>query len=340
MPAPLAQTASSFPDLPHRPSTAGSRLWTSESAERLLKPLSRAPELDHVESAEFEAKKLRAQSHRDLINMARLSSTTNLHAQRKARAVAVRSERYAETGKDLMFKLKVCKPANEREVTQLSMALNAAMCHIYPQSRSQASYFNLFRFMDKDGSGLISYYEFLRMIRDQLKLPESRFPEAQVEAMWRWVDEDASGMIGAGEFLRLMRKGWDGFLEEQKAMAKKSLLWRPNWNPAIYVTRIEESVWAEQTTTLQEKRRFYLDVAQTEAYDRAKRMAHQAQSFERKRQEAEERFKRTTKGLNNMVDPTMMGKPLGGLSSSKSLGSLGSLGGRPMTASTNASRRS
>lgn len=256
----------------------------------------------------MEARKAFASSHRDLLKMARISSLTDLHAKNKAKAIAVRSEGWKESGKDLLIKLKHVRPAKDDLVIKLSMNLNVAMCHLYPQSRSQASYFNLFRKMDKDGSGMISYYEFLKMIRETLKIHESQMGEHEVEAMWRWIDEDASGMVGAGEFLRLMRKGWDGFLEEQKRLAKQSVLWRPNWNPAIYVTRLEESVWAEQTTTLQEKRKFYLDVAQTEAFDRARKLGEAAERFERKRLEAEERLRSTEKTLGKMVDPVMQSK--------------------------------
>lgn len=309
----MASSQASLPALGasgSRPSTAGHHplLWTSASAERLLRPLSRAPELDAVQAAEFDAKRQFTSSHRDLLKMARVSSLTNLHARNKARAVALRAESAAETGKDLSIKLKGVRPSPEAKVEQLSMALNVSMCHLYPQARSQASYFNLFRKMDKDGSGLISYYEFLRMVRDTLKVTPSMMSEAEVQAMWRWVDEDASGTVGAGEFLKLMRKGWQGFLDEQKKLAKESVLWRPNWNPAIYVTRMENSVWAEQTTTLQEKRKFYLDVAQTEAFDRARKLSEAAQKFEQKRLEAEERLRSTEKDLNKLHDPIMAAK--------------------------------
>ena len=196
-------SSASLPSLASRPSTSGSGvIWSSASAARLMRPLSRAAELDTAQQAEQDAKKMFVGAHRDLLKMARASSTASLFADRKARAVAVRGERYAETGKDLMLKLKSRKAAGEDKVVELSIALNVAMCHLYPQARSQASYFNLFRHMDKDGSGLISYYEFLKMIRSQLGLSERQMGESEVEAMWRWVDEDASGMIGAGEVRR------------------------------------------------------------------------------------------------------------------------------------------
>ena len=108
-----------------------------------------------------------------------------------------------------------------------------------------------------------------------------------------------------------MRKGWEGFVEEQRRLAKNSLLWRPNWNYASKVP-FDSPAWAEQTVTLQEKRRFYLEVAQTEASDRCKHLADQARRMEQKRQEAQDRLTFTNRSIGRLKDPTLdaEGRPL------------------------------
>ena len=197
-------SSASLPSLASRPSTSGSGVvWSSASAARLMRPLSRAAELDTAQQAERDAKVMFVGAHRELLKMARASSTASLFADRKARAVAVRGERYAETGKDLMLKLKSRKPAGEDKVEQLSIALNVAMCHEWPEARSQSSYFKLFKLMDRDNSGLISYYELNKMVRGTLRLTPAQLSDKKLMRLWRWVDLNMDGNINAGEFLRL-----------------------------------------------------------------------------------------------------------------------------------------
>ena len=45
------------------------------------------------------------------------------------------------------------------------------------------SWFKLFRHVDADGSGLISYGEFAGMVRDVLKLPSRALPERRLRAL-------------------------------------------------------------------------------------------------------------------------------------------------------------
>ena len=67
------------------------------------------------------------------------------------------------------------------------------------------SWFKLFKVVDADGSGLISYAEFLDMCRDILKLSEHMAPEPRLKALWLALDEDCSGYLTSGEFGSFMR---------------------------------------------------------------------------------------------------------------------------------------
>ena len=73
--------------------------------------------------------------------------------------------------------------------------------------RERADWFTMFKQMDDDASGRISYDELRRGVREQLHLPKAEMPEARLRSLWKALDDDASGWISAGEFGRFMRKG-------------------------------------------------------------------------------------------------------------------------------------
>lgn len=64
------------------------------------------------------------------------------------------------------------------------------------------SWFLLFREMDEDGSGRISYAELKSMVRKSLRLSTRELPDLKLQSVWRALDEDASGFISTGEFGR------------------------------------------------------------------------------------------------------------------------------------------
>ena len=69
-----------------------------------------------------------------------------------------------------------------------------------------SGWFRLFKLMDDDGSGRISYHELIGMIREELRLDAHDLPEGRVQAVWKALDSDSSGYIGAGEFGAFMRR--------------------------------------------------------------------------------------------------------------------------------------
>ena len=69
------------------------------------------------------------------------------------------------------------------------------------------SWFRLFKRMDDDGSGRVSYAELEELVRHELQLPPSQLPEHSLKAVWVALDEDGSGYITVREFGQFMRKG-------------------------------------------------------------------------------------------------------------------------------------
>ena len=94
------------------------------------------------------------------------------------------------------------------EMTELSAMLNIAhKATLYPGETP--SWFKLFRQVDADGSGLISYKEFVDMVRRLLKLSALQMPESRLRGMWRTLDTSGDGVLQSGEFGAFMRLGED-----------------------------------------------------------------------------------------------------------------------------------
>lgn len=91
-------------------------------------------------------------------------------------------------------------------VCELSALLNAAQRRIVPHYET-VCWFKLFRQVDADGSGLISYDEFVAMVRNDLKLSARALPESQMRVVWLALDTDGSGYLSSGEFGAFMRLG-------------------------------------------------------------------------------------------------------------------------------------
>ena len=111
---------------------------------------------------------------------------------------------------DLIKQLNVMDvpKASEAEVRELSVTFNAAMARRARESIDQNdNFFRLFKHVDSDNSGRISYKELLGMIREELLLKPADLPEARVKAVWKALDADLGGFLTAGEFGAFMRKG-------------------------------------------------------------------------------------------------------------------------------------
>ena len=60
------------------------------------------------------------------------------------------------------------------------------------------------RHMSSDDSGLVSYHELLKMVRDQLHLDARQISDGEIQGLWRALDADESGSIAAGQFIKMM----------------------------------------------------------------------------------------------------------------------------------------
>jgi len=254
-------------------------------SESLLKPLFRG-EMADVLLGEHEAKHVATQQLRELRKTASASSKALQFARRRANAASLRREWDNETGKDIAVLVKDIPPASEAEISSIAVQLCAAMCKKWPEARAQSSSFRLFRMMDCDNSGLISFYELTKMIRESLKISSEKVSERDLLKVWRAIDVDCDGTINAGEFLRIVRGGWNAFKEarhDESGTKLAHVLDRPNWTGTSFIP-MDRPAWREQTMTLAEKRRYYIDSAKMDVNDRTIRyqeIARQSQAAAR-----------------------------------------------------------
>jgi Ca2+-binding EF-hand superfamily protein len=84
-------------------------------------------------------------------------------------------------------------------VQRLLFRLNERMAYLQPDPNSR-SWFLLFKHIDDNESGLISFDELVDMIRNELKMGPYEFPDEDIQTVWHVLDENGDGHITAGEF--------------------------------------------------------------------------------------------------------------------------------------------
>merc|ERR1719221_537431 len=118
----------------------------------------------------------------------------------------VREARVEQKGKRVKQAIPGERVATQAEIEQVAALLNSTMLKIIHDPRARGWY-KLFNHMDDDLSGKISYWELEDMVRNELHIPLSQFPEEKLQAIWRALDVDRSGLITCGEFGHFMRLG-------------------------------------------------------------------------------------------------------------------------------------
>ncbi len=94
------------------------------------------------------------------------------------------------------------------ELTELSKQFNEWLEHsIYASNRSTHSWFNLFKEVDDDGSGFITFDEFEDVIRHKLKQPKKTISDARIKALWCALDADDSNQIMPQEMGKWLKRG-------------------------------------------------------------------------------------------------------------------------------------
>ena len=91
--------------------------------------------------------------------------------------------------------------SDDDEFLEMSRFFNMELNRLPPNARS---WYTLFRKVDEDSSGLISYQEFENMVRSHMRLTADAVPRKKLHRIWLKMDEDLSGQIDSGEFGHFM----------------------------------------------------------------------------------------------------------------------------------------
>jgi len=218
--------------------SASSRADSSKSARRLREL---APTIADVSDKELGALARRHSIQRDLDQERRRLVFASRLERKQASAKSVRTLRDEHSFKDLQAYLRAQHKAGAtaEELQQLSMELNVGLSTLGVDPKAR-TWFALFRFMDEDDSGLISYYEMVRMVRQQLKLKADVMPTAQLQRIWLALDRDGSGQLCVGEFGAFMRLG-QHWTREKGSRSNGPGALKPSPPPAQGETRASEA---------------------------------------------------------------------------------------------------
>ena len=89
-----------------------------------------------------------------------------------------------------------------------------------------SGWFRLFKRMDDDGSGKITYGELEGLVRRDLEVSTTELPDRRLKAVWRALDADGSGYLTAGEFGHFMKRGEAHLQQLHPEQSWKQLLHR------------------------------------------------------------------------------------------------------------------
>jgi Ca2+-binding EF-hand superfamily protein len=138
--------------------------------------------------------------------------------KRAAESAAQKAEQERRVGLSLAKQLAGIEKATKEEVVALAEQLTTKLTALFPGSHR--GWIKLFKSMDDDGNGRITFEEMQIMVRQKLQLDKSELPEGKLRAVWKAIDADASGFLSVGEFGRFMKKG--ATLLAQQAVAQET----------------------------------------------------------------------------------------------------------------------
>lgn len=96
-------------------------------------------------------------------------------------------------------------PMNEEEQKEISVRFNGRLEYMLPGRERARSWLTLFKEVDVDGSGLITYDELVMVVREKLKITKTDLTSVQVKALWCALDADGGGQLSQAEFGRFMQ---------------------------------------------------------------------------------------------------------------------------------------
>lgn len=140
-----------------------------------------------------------------LTKSASTSAIEAVRARNRATAAQLKEELVRMSETEMKDDLAAVEPAPPELLSKLAVAFHERLDHLYPDNKG--GWFKLFRILDRDSSGLVTFPEMLRMVRVELRMSERRLPMPTLMSVWAAIDVDSDGHITAAEFGKFMRVG-------------------------------------------------------------------------------------------------------------------------------------
>ena len=176
--------------------------------------------------------------YRDLAEKA-AKRRKEIHEANMRAAAAVKAEQDRLFNRDIARSMSGEAPATDEEVRNLASKLtdkmNELFATVHNGVKSKVTWFRLFKHMDDDESGLISYKEFAGMVREELLLGEKELPQKTLKRVWLALDDDGSGSLKVGEFGAFMSLGVRRITNEQRAAQRRARILSANKNASAAV---------------------------------------------------------------------------------------------------------
>ena len=168
----------------------------------------------HAVDEEAGARKRIAKLKRELHRKKLLQSEAAARQRREHEAAALRDRLAEARGAKTSEAAASLEAASEESVMELSERFNAQLLLSTERGSSgeatvRVTWYALFKDVDTNDSGKITYDEFLSAIRrkDCLNLSADALSDEQALALWKALDEDGNGHISHGEWGHFMKRG-------------------------------------------------------------------------------------------------------------------------------------
>ena len=141
---------------------------------------------------ELQAKRRLAQTQRELLVACGRGAVSRVAVRNRETAEEMRA---ATQNTALRSALAGRAPASEEELLRHSLTFNTRMRELF----AEPSFIKLFRLVDTDCSGRITFDELVALSREELSLLPASLTDDDINSIWIALDTDGSGFIGAGE---------------------------------------------------------------------------------------------------------------------------------------------
>ena len=172
----------------------------SKQDERSLENVRQSLEVEQA------AKRRLVLLRRDLERARSEASLSEVRDRNRAAVIEAKAKMEYLRGAHLKGVVTKVKPASVTEMTSLALQIVEFMerTEVDPANRG---WFVLFKRMDADENGRITYAELIEYLRKSMGFDEETLPEVKVQAVWNAIDLDGNGWMDTGEFGRFFRMG-------------------------------------------------------------------------------------------------------------------------------------